>query len=122
MAEDVVDTAIEKAALSQRLCITREMKIYGADQAPMPADISSFRPEAVYQLVKASVEKEMCMTVEDFLSRRTRTLLLDAKRAIDAAPSVAGAMAKALNKDSRWTEEQISSFKSMATHYLPIVN
>ena len=65
---------------------------------------------------------EMCMTTEDFLSRRTRHLLLDAKAAIEAAPSVAKIMATEMNKDDKWIIGQINDFNKIAKHYIPSSN
>jgi glycerol-3-phosphate dehydrogenase len=69
-----------------------------------------------------AVQNEMCMTVEDALSRRTRALLLDAKAAIESAPLVATMMAKEMGKDEFWIKEQIDSFISVAKNYLPTSN
>ena len=59
----------------------------------------------------------MCMTVEDFLSRRTRQLLLDAKAAITIAPLIATLMAEEMNKDEFWIKEQINNFNLIAKSY-----
>jgi glycerol-3-phosphate dehydrogenase len=59
------------------------------------------------------------MTVEDALSRRTRALMLDAKAAIESAPGVASMMAKEMNKDEHWIEDQIHNFNVIAKNYLP---
>ena len=61
----------------------------------------------------------MCMTVEDFLSRRTRQLLLNAHEAIKAAPLVAKMMAEEMNKDENWIKEQINTFNAVAVNYRP---
>jgi glycerol-3-phosphate dehydrogenase len=65
------------------------------------------------------VAEEMCMTVEDFLSRRTRQLLLNAHEAIKAAPLVANLMAEEIGKDDNWIKEQIDTFNLIAKNYLP---
>jgi glycerol-3-phosphate dehydrogenase len=66
-----------------------------------------------------TVRDEMCMQVEDFLARRTRALLLDAKASMECAPVVAEIMAKEMQKDILWVQEQITSFNSIAKNYLP---
>ncbi len=66
-----------------------------------------------------AVRNEMCMIIEDALSRRTRALLLDAKSAIESAPLIAEMMAKEMQKDENWIREQIASFNSIAKNYLP---
>jgi glycerol-3-phosphate dehydrogenase len=61
------------------------------------------------------------MTVEDFLSRRTRQLLLDAHEAIQAAPLVAKLMAEEMDKDENWIKEQINIFNAVANNYAPTI-
>ena len=96
--------------------------MFGNDQPVMPAGIFSLTKEQLKDAIKRSVTGEMCMTIEDFLARRTRSLLLDAKAAIEQAPTVASLMAAEMNKDDRWIKEQIDSFKLTANNYLPITN
>lgn len=122
MAEDVVDLAIEKTGLPERSCMTKNMLLKGHDEQPVPAAVSSLPGEKLRELVKRSVAEEMCMTLEDFLSRRTRQLLLDAKKAIEAGPAVARLMAEEMNQDETWIQEQINNFNEVARGYLPIIN
>jgi glycerol-3-phosphate dehydrogenase len=58
------------------------------------------------------------MMVEDYLSRRTRHLLLDARAAVAAAPAVAAVMAETLGRDKGWVEEQVKAFTSLAKNYI----
>ena len=60
----------------------------------------------------------MCRTIDDFLSRRTRALLLDAAESIRIAPTVALLMAKELNHDEIWIKEQVALYYSVAQFYL----
>ena len=69
-----------------------------------------------------AVRNEMCMKVEDFLSRRTRALLLDAKAAIESASLVAEIMARETNRNEAWIKNEIDSFNSIAKNYLPTSN
>ena len=69
-----------------------------------------------------AVRNEMCMKVEDFLSRRTRALLLDARATIESASLVAELMAKETNKNEDWMKNEIDSFNSIAKNYLPTSN
>ncbi len=119
MAEDVVNIAIEQNSLPQNPCITKELKLNGHDKTATPAEIILLSHEELKALIKKSVQEEMCMTVEDFLSRRTRQLLLDAKVAIAMAPQVAQLMAEALIKDDNWIKEQINNFNAIAKNYSP---
>jgi glycerol-3-phosphate dehydrogenase len=56
--------------------------------------------------------------VEDFLSRRSRALLLDARASIDMADETARLMAEELGKDDAWASEQASAYKELAKEYL----
>lgn len=122
MAEDVVNIAIKENNLEESPCITRDMKLLGHDKASPLFDISSLDRSQLRLVVKKAIDEEMCMTIEDFLSRRTRQLLLDANAAIAAAPVVAELMAEIMNKDKTWIKEEISRFNEVAKHYLPILN
>ena len=65
-----------------------------------------------------AVENEMARTVEDFLARRRRALILDATAAIEIAPAVAKLMAEKLKKGMEWQKEQVESFNNTAKKYL----
>jgi len=65
-----------------------------------------------------AVKEEMACTVEDVLSRRTRALLLDARESMRIAPQVAAIMAKVLNKDEQWIQEQVNAYKEVAGKYV----
>jgi len=71
------------------------------------------------QAVLQAHRKEMCITVEDFLSRRRRILYLDARKAIDAAPIVARALASAQGRGEEWIQSQINLFTKKALGHLP---
>jgi glycerol-3-phosphate dehydrogenase len=60
----------------------------------------------------------MARTVEDFLSRRVRALLLDAREAMLVAPKVAKIMAAELGKNEQWEKEQIKEFEKIASSYI----
>ncbi len=126
MAEDVVDIAIEQTGLAQNPCLTKELKLHGYDKSVAPVEITSLNNDELKAAIKKSIREEMCMTVEDFLSRRTRQLLLDADEAIKAAPLVAKLMAEEMfkgllteNKDENWIKEQINIFNAVANNYAP---
>ena len=142
MAEDTVDQAAILAGLEERPCITHDLRIDGYDQDTARfgtlAQYGSAAP-AIQELVRAepglgdqlhprsqtvraevvwAVRNEMARTVEDFLSRRTRTLLLDARVSIEMAPAVASLMAAELMRDPDWEREQIRAFGELAAGYL----
>lgn len=117
MAEDAVDIAIEKAGLTKKETLTRNLKLFGHDQPVMPADISVEKEERLKKLVQHSVQTEMCMTVEDFLARRTRQLLLDADKANSLSPVVARLMAEEMKQTGNWIQAQINNFNEVAENY-----
>lgn len=143
MAEDTVDQAATLAGLEDRPCVTRglhlhgyhqhaerfgELEGYGSD-APALRDLFDQDPRYARPLHDAfpfragqvvwAVRHELARTVEDVLSRRTRALLLDARAAMDAAPTVAALMAEELERDDAWAEEQVEAFNRLAAGYLP---
>jgi glycerol-3-phosphate dehydrogenase len=142
MAEDTIDHAATVAELDDRPCGTRTLHIHGyheeAEQfgplaaygSDAPAIDALIRSEPRFgevlhdaPLVRAgevvwAVRNEMARTAEDFLSRRTRLLLLDARAAIAAAPRVAALMAAELGRDERWRSEQVDVFRELARGYL----
>ncbi|GGB14092.1 glycerol-3-phosphate dehydrogenase/oxidase [Puia dinghuensis] len=141
MAEDTVNTAIARGRLPERPCVTATLPIYGAMAVnfdePMHfhgTDAAAIRelgsgdsrwamklhPRLPYtwaEIVWAARE-EGCMTVEDALSRRTRSLLLDAQAAIECAGPVAALLAAELGRDQEWQRQQVEEFGKIAGGYL----
>ncbi|MFP4090540.1 MAG: glycerol-3-phosphate dehydrogenase/oxidase [Cyclobacteriaceae bacterium] len=142
MGEDAVDKAAVIAGLDERQTRTKDMKIhgwlkqvdrednlffYGSDAVAIRKMISR-EPElgeplhAALPVIKAqvvwAVQNEMARTVEDFLSRRTRSLLLNARASIEMAPEVARLMAREMDKDEKWIDHQVSAYKELANGYL----
>lgn len=142
MAEDTVDQAIQIAGLEPEPCETHNLNIHGhhfhADKFGLLESYGSDAPsvEKVIQeqpsygeflpgssTIRAgqvvwAAREEMARTVEDFLSRRTRMLLLDARSSIQAAPVVAELMAKELGHDDNWVREQTELYTELANGYL----
>jgi len=143
MAEDTVDLAATLGGLPARPCVTKTLPIHGhgptaalppalathgsdgaailalaQSTAPLDAPLHPDLPAISAEVVWACRE-EMARTVEDVLSRRTRSLLLDAAAASAAAPAVARLMAGELGRDPAWEEQQIRSFQALAGTYLP---
>ncbi len=61
---------------------------------------------------------EMARSLEDALARRTRSLLLDARASIEAAPAAAALLAGEIGRDDAWQEEQVRSYTELARGYL----
>ncbi|MCK5652431.1 MAG: FAD-dependent oxidoreductase, partial [Gemmatimonadetes bacterium] len=142
MAEDVMDHAIVIGGLDPQPCVTKELRIHGfhlhADRFGELAHYGSDAPEIQRLLdsdpglgerihprlparrgeVAWAVREEMCRTVDDFLARRTRSLLFDARAAVEAAPDVAALMAEELGVDEEWQDAQVSAFKEIARGYV----
>jgi len=142
MAQDTVDKAIETANLEPRACVTQNLAIHGNKKDVDPEDhlyVYGSDRQAVLDLadkngswrerlhprleytgaeVVWAVRHEMARTVEDILARRLRALFLDAKAAIEMAPSVAAIMAEGLDKDKAWEARQVAEFTLLARGYL----
>ncbi|MFN8641663.1 MAG: glycerol-3-phosphate dehydrogenase C-terminal domain-containing protein, partial [Candidatus Binatia bacterium] len=57
-------------------------------------------------------------TLDDVLARRTRSLLLDARASIEAAPRAAALVAAELGRDRAWADAQVREFTALARGYL----
>jgi len=91
-------------------------KIVNADPA-MGEKLHQKLPYIKAEVIWAARE-EMARTVEDFLARRSRALLLDARASIDAAPEVARIMAEELGYDRNWQMDQENAYAALAKAYL----
>jgi glycerol-3-phosphate dehydrogenase len=65
-----------------------------------------------------AARREMARTLEDVLSRRTRSLLLDARASIEAAPRAAEVLAAELGRSSEWRDAQVRQYRELAAGYL----
>jgi len=68
--------------------------------------------------IQWAVQHEMAMTLEDVLARRIRILILDARVALEIAPKVAKFIAKLLQKDDHWMQQELFNFEQLAHQYL----
>ncbi|MCX6952217.1 MAG: glycerol-3-phosphate dehydrogenase/oxidase [Verrucomicrobia bacterium] len=142
MAEDVIDQAERVAGLAHKPSptgslaihgaadiagIERTLQFYGSDAAGIaasmkadPALAAAVHPALAIRQgeVLWHVRNEMARTVEDVLARRTRSLVLDAKAAIEAAPLVARLLAKELRRDDAWVAAQVRDFTALARGWL----
>jgi len=143
MAEECVTLAATIGSLEEQPCETQELRIHGYHQhvekfgslevygsdAPALEDMMRDNPELQDRLhddlpyrageVIWAARHEMARTIEDVLSRRTRSLLLDTRAAIAMAPTVAALMAAEIGHDSTWETEQVETFTALARTYLP---
>ena len=65
-----------------------------------------------------AVRTEMARTVEDFLARRVRMLLLDARASMEMASETAFLMAHELGYDHIWVKEQEEHYRALAKGYI----
>lgn len=139
MAEDVINRAEALGSLEHRDCVTKRLNIHGyhehseqfEDLAHYGSDAMEVRklieaePELIHPNLKVRVGEirwmarfEMARTVDDVLSRRSRSLLFDARASIESAEKVALLLAEELKLNSNWVNEQVSTFKALAQKYL----
>ncbi|WP_372933654.1 glycerol-3-phosphate dehydrogenase/oxidase [Mariniphaga sediminis] len=141
MAEETIDLAIKTKKLPFKPCITRNLKIHGYQKNPDrnnhlyiygsdQTEITSLQKKNESYAKKLhknldftlaevvwAVQKEMACTVDDVLARRVRALYMDAKASIEMAPIVASIMAKELQKDNNWENEQVKEYTQIANEY-----
>lgn len=141
MSEDVVDKSEKVMGVSHKQSLTKHLKIHGyktnvdfqdpmyfygadkdkinqlAEQIEGGEELVSEKLGIKKAQVVWAVKEEMALTIEDFISRRTRALLLDCEEAIRLAPIIAQIMAKELGKDKAWQEKEIKAFTKIADIY-----
>jgi glycerol-3-phosphate dehydrogenase len=141
MGEDLVDKTESKNGWSKIPTKTKHLKIhgykenpnynnplyfYGSDEAAI-LELASKNGNKNYiseslQVIEAqviwAVEHEMCRTIEDFLARRTRCQLLDARESIKMAPKVAEIMAKELGENEAWKAKQVQDYIDVTMNYI----
>jgi glycerol-3-phosphate dehydrogenase len=142
MAEDVIDKASLIGNLPQRNCLTPSLRLYGWQEGLDPSQpLSTYgalgkevkaltkekksfsnqlHPDLPYTAAQTiwAVRSEMARTLEDVLSRRTRSLLLNARATREIAPKVASWIAKELKKTKQWEEDQVDTFLRLTNHYM----
>jgi glycerol-3-phosphate dehydrogenase len=142
MAEDTVDHGVLLGEMEPRACVTPDLNIHGfhthpdrfgelaayGSDAPEVERLLSSEPTLGERLhprlrlrkgeVVWAVRNEMARSVDDVLSRRSRSLLLDARAAAETAPGVARIMARELDRDDGWAEAQADEFRELAAGYV----
>jgi glycerol-3-phosphate dehydrogenase len=146
MAQDTIDDAEGVGGLAPRRCVTEGLAIHGflersdpdfpaeggfqmygsehrevrALAAALPGAEGALHPRLPYQRVHViqAIRHELACTLEDVLARRTRSLLLDARASIEAAPAVAEILAAELGRDAAWREAELARYRALAEGYL----
>ncbi len=140
MAQDAIDEAARIAGLSAAPSRTEKVPLhgspdksgraadngfaaYGTDSAgllalqredrslsePLHPRLPYTRGEVVF-----AAREEMARTVDDVLSRRTRSLFIDVEAARAAAPLVATLLAAEMGRDPAWCDAQVAAFERIA--------
>lgn len=60
---------------------------------------------------------EMARNIEDFLSRRRKCLILNAKHSAEMAPVVAKIMEKEFRKNDKWEKIQCENYAKLVKNY-----
>ncbi|RYZ37127.1 MAG: FAD-dependent oxidoreductase, partial [Sphingobacteriales bacterium] len=140
MGEDMVDRIESKLGWPHRKAVTSKLPVHGHDLNTDWKDpfyyYGSDRPLLLREIEKSggtwlsdelrihsaqvnwAVQHEMARTVEDFLSRRTRALLLNARESQQMAPRVIAIMAQLLGKDEAWKSAQLQHFRALSENYI----
>ncbi len=140
MGEDMIDEAEKTFGWKKTSTHTRNLKIhgylennnfdnplfyYGSDYPFLKQEIEKAPGGWISEKfplhkaqIKWAVENEMAETVDDILSRRTRSLLLDAREALRIAPMVAEELASLKGKGEEWLENQVEAFREITRNYI----
>lgn len=142
MAEDCVDKVVHLHQFEAKPCRTANYKLHGASNHASHSDARAFYGGDLVHIRKLEEEQpalakpisqtfeitpaqviwaarhEMARTVEDVLARRTRALFLDARAALQMAPSIAKLLAEELGRDADWCQSQVAAFERVARKFL----
>jgi len=145
MGEDTIDHAAKVAGLAaahsktvglrlhgwvepgELASVEDSERVYGSDLPQVralgeeePGLNELLHPQLPYRRreVLWAVRQEQARTVEDVLARRTRSLFLNARAAMAAAPEVAQMLARELGRSEAAREQDLASFLAVARGYL----
>jgi glycerol-3-phosphate dehydrogenase len=118
MGEDAVNRAAEVGGLETRPCRTADLTLLGPAGWEVPATAEGdgwIDPELPYRWseVDRAVRGEMALTLDDVLSRRTRSSFLDEAASRRCAPAVAARMARWLGRDPAWVSREVAAYEAM---------
>jgi glycerol-3-phosphate dehydrogenase len=108
--------APKEAAPTHRISDAPGMHSYGSDAPHVQALAGADRELGgglTEAMVRFAARHEYACTVEDVLARRSRLLFLDARKAIELAPAVAGILL-----DERGSDPALPEFLALAPQYL----
>lgn len=114
MGEEAVDLAAVLAGLPTRPCRTGDLTLSLPAEAEKGEPLDSDLPYHLGHIERA-VRDEMAMTLDDVLSRRTRSAFLDEAAAMRCAPGVASKMAEWLGRDEAWAKAEVAAFSAQRT-------
>jgi glycerol-3-phosphate dehydrogenase len=142
MAEDCVDQAATLAQLPDAPCVTHHLKIHGFhEDAKQLGHLAVYGSDAaeISNLINAdpklgrklhhdlpytqaeviwAVRHEMARTVEDVLARRMRALFLNARAALEMAPTVVELMAGELGWSGMEKGKKLTAFQAIGSNYV----
>jgi glycerol-3-phosphate dehydrogenase len=142
MGQDAVDHLTQVGALAPQPSRTAHLRLHGYQEGVDPADFRSVYGTDAEEISRLEEENpawreplhprlpftpaevvwaarhEMARTVEDVLSRRTRSLLLDARASRECAGEVARLLARELGRDDAWAADQLHQFEKLSANYL----
>ncbi len=141
MAEECIDMAIKVGQLTVKSCVTKNLPIHGFLQNPNLVEWNTYGKdyESIVQLQQENpawkqplvegfpytiaeviwaCRNELIVKVEDFLARRSRLLLLDARASKLASLKVAQIMAKELGKSEEWINQEVKEYQELSDNYI----
>jgi len=143
MGEDLIDKAETNGNLPRKPSRTASLKLHGCPTEPA-TDVAHLRnvygsdSEKLVSLIRETPELataihprlpyraanviwaarfEMAQTIEDVLARRTRSLFLDAKAALESAEFVGKLLQQELHRSDEWRLDQMQRFSDVALGY-----
>lgn len=140
MGEDLIDKAEINASLARKPSRTASLKLHGFPSDPAtdvahlrnvyssdsekldsliretPELATAIHPRLPYRAANViwAAKFEMAQTIEDVLARRTRSLFLDAKAAMESAELVGTLLQQELNRSDDWRLDQMQRFENIA--------
>jgi glycerol-3-phosphate dehydrogenase len=140
MAQETLNAAMAAKLLERRPCRTHHLRmngfdpdgirdrlrIYGSAAAEIrriseePGGNSRLHDSFPYTTaeIRWICRNEMPRKLEDVLSRRTRSLILDVNASKQMAQDVARIMAEELGKDEAWIRKEVEEYSALAEGYL----